>query len=333
MSKSTRNTKIRFARIRQTKSDYVKHFVARKLGASVAVGLSFLLGTVFTLNMAIASAQPSSNPPGGTVNARFNSVNSGTISSTGNITSTGNIALGNASEWGEGAGFGSQYLSARLLFARLGIISTYNVNGQHLVNYGTVYTRDLSVSNEINATGDVISQNNINAVGKIASVQGIGSYFKAVAKKRATHYPSNSTRKEIRINCPLNTVTVSCSGYLYDETGVLDYMGAEKDNNSGECRSYARRTSAASASNAYHYTEAYCFDSTGTQTEDIPEVTLATGTSPANSTVITAPVTSIDTNLYMDELNINLEDLQRTCLDPADCIPSIPSIPEMPSGL
>jgi len=75
MSKSNK-TKINYNSIRNTKSDYIKHFLRNKAGM-LAVGLfSFLLGGLFIANMSVTLANsPTVAPPGGNVDGRFRNMN------------------------------------------------------------------------------------------------------------------------------------------------------------------------------------------------------------------------------------------------------------------
>ena len=98
MSKSTRNIsnpKVDFYKIRHKKADYLKHFVQRTLNYSklAAVGgTGFLAAAIIFTGISGVYAQPTATPPGGNVNANFNSLKIGSSALT---TNNGGIASDN----------------------------------------------------------------------------------------------------------------------------------------------------------------------------------------------------------------------------------------------
>lgn len=326
MSKSTRNIgkfKLNFYRIRHKKADYIKHFVQKITNYSkfaVVGGTGFLAAAIIFTGINGASAAPSSTPTSGNVNARFDSV---TVKNDANIEK--NIYLGTTTTRNADTTTTGPSLYTKYLYASGLIGSQYHVNVQHGINFGTQFTRDIYASNEITSAKDIIAQANIKAGGKITSAVGIGSYFKVAAIKTADAYPLN-TRREISISCPVESQLVACSGYIYDTntTPALAYLGTEKSTSpTTRCRSYVKRIGSATVtSSTSHYVEAYCFDPTGTITQDRATVNLNT-----TPTTIHAPQTTLDTTTnFINELNINMDDLNRPCTTQSNCLPGVPNL-------
>lgn len=156
MPKSTKISKIQFNRIRQSKSDYVKHFINQRLGTASAVALSFGLGAMLILNLGVASAQPSSTPPGGAVNARFDSVRT-------QVLSHPNGACGT---YGCPPELSINFLNG--IFANYGIVTT-GLQANELDLRNSISNRGTTNSGNVKIDDGVIMTGNLSITGTITN--------------------------------------------------------------------------------------------------------------------------------------------------------------------
>lgn len=301
MPKSTKTTKIQFARIRQTKTDYLKYFVAKKLKLATVAGLTFLLGILFTVNIVAVAAQPAANPPGGNVNAGFNNVEL-----TGSITGITNMNLGglvlspvhvNDSLLVSGPALLNQSLSVS------GVVNnpTASNGGRVLIDdavdiRGTISNQTVGLNNPVRVDDslEVTGAISINsAVPQIRSTTGnririlngdntpgeIGSYY---TRTRTTANSGGNTW--VSLSCRPNHKLTGCNAYISNENSpanaMANHLGTtpSNDGNSG-CNSMVQTKTFTIANNAirivssppnnnvrYDHTVAVtCFDPSGFQ--------------------------------------------------------------------
>lgn len=307
MPKSTKISKIRFNRIRQSKSDYVKHFINQRLGTASAAAFSFGLGAILILNLGVASAQPSSTPPGGAVNARFDSVKT-------QVLSHPNGACGT---WGCTPELSINFLNG--IFANYGIVTTgLQANELDLrnsiSNRGTTNSGNVKIDDGVIMTGNLylpnnisigspgapadrilkinafsvdlpsITNSNINASGNDmelalrdnvfvgGNLRVSGNIKTSIGSQIGSYMKRYSSELQTNSVNTINDLDVSCNGaQIVSCGGWISGTGATFQGGQVLYGSNTCRVRALRTSTASTrlYAEAMCFDPTGLQTGDI----------------------------------------------------------------
>ena len=226
MPKSTKTSKIRFTKIRQTRIDYFRHFVQEKLGLVTASSFAFLFGAIFVLNIASTFAQPTATPPGGNVDGRFTSLRTNSL---GTLTGTGNLTVNNT------------------LDLKGGIINTGTANAGAISFNEKVIVNGNTTTNGILNTGKLMNAGDLEVRGKF------GNYVTITEQ-------SNYLQREYNVvmsGCPTDYTLISCDGIMTNNPSY-NFAGTVK---TGVCISAAQKTNNTTTSTINLSSQATCFRS------------------------------------------------------------------------
>lgn len=287
MPKSTKTTKIQFARIRQTRVDYLKYFIVKKLKLASLASFSFLFGILLTLNISAVFAQPAANPPGGNVNAGFNNV--GIVGNLSNPTPgiaspfdtpilvndafrvVGPTRLENSLNlWGLISNTSNQNGGRVLINDEVDIRGAI-VNSTASADF---FGEPVRINDTLNVTGTITASAGVNTTGG-----GIGSFYTNLQT-----FNDQTGNTWAAVSCRPNHKLTGCNSYIQEaannptNASAAIIVSTPANNGTNTCNSAVgtktyttvngavRISSASNAGVRYnHYVTATCFDPTGSQ--------------------------------------------------------------------